>query len=143
MVSLGEIDIRVHVLKQSKDQNRPVNDIINDIIAHYLSFLIDLQAKGYKVYCWAPIASQSDLSPIDPAFPRYGTETDRNKATLYFTDRLNELCIPHGIKVLSIARLMMNDDLKTRTEYLSLDHFHLSQSAMPLALPFLKENNLI
>ncbi len=143
MVSLGEIDIRVHALKQAELQDRAVSDVINDILANYLSFLTDFQSKGYKVYCWAPIATQSDSSPQDPAFPRYGTETARNEATLYFTDKLSELCAPYGIDVLSIARLMMDDNLKTRTEYLSSDYFHLSQSAMPLALPILREHKLI
>ena len=136
--SLGEIDLRVHVIPQSRRQQRTYQEIVNDILAEYFSFLLSLKESGYHVYCWGPIASQPEICPIDPAFPRNGTETERNMATLYFTYQLALLCQQHGIPFLSIFDQMITDDFHTKEEYLSADHCHLSQQALALAEPIWK-----
>ncbi len=143
VISVGEIDIRVHVFKQSALQDRNVNNIIDDILDNYMKFLKILQAKGYHLYCWAPIATQSDNAPLDPDYPRNGTEIARNKATLYFSDRLTELCSPISIPVLSIAHEMIDPGFLTRQEFLSSDQVHLSQTAMNLADPQLQKWGLL
>lgn len=132
---LGEIDLRVHVFRQTALQQRTYQDIVDDILAEYLPFLVALQQKGYHVYCWGPIASQRDVCPIDPEFPRNGTETERNLATAYFTEQLAAGCRQHHIGFLSVFKQMITDDFQTIEEYLSADHCHLSQRALPLAQP--------
>lgn len=131
--SLGEIDLRVHVFRQTEIQNRPYQQIVKDILSHYLKFLILLKDKGYNVYCWGPVASQGDSCPPDPNFPRNGCETDRNKATAYFNEQLYLLCQQHGIGFMSIFDKMITSDYRTMTQYLSSDQCHLSQRALPLA----------
>ena len=131
--SLGEIDIRVHVFKQSALQQQPFSKIVDDILSEYITFLIFLKEMGYTVYCWSPIASQRENCPIDPQFPRVGTEEDRNKATEYFNSQLAVLCQRHNIGFLSIFNNMITDEYQTIDSYLSEDHCHLSQSALSLA----------
>ncbi len=133
--SLGEIDLRVHVFPQAKRQNRPYQEIVNDILTKYLSFLLSLKERGFQVYCWGPIASQRDNCPIDPTCPRNGSEKERNMATLYFTQQLAALCRQHDIAFMSIFDQMVTDDLQTKEEYLSADQFHLGQRALELAAP--------
>lgn len=133
--SLGEIDLRAHVYPQAKLQQRTYQEIINDILVEYLSFLVSLKEKGYHVYCWGPIASQREICPIDPAFPRSGTEIERNMATLYFTQQLSLLCEQHDIVFMSIFDQMITNDFLTIEKYLSADHCHLSQRALALAQP--------
>ncbi len=130
---LGEIDIRVHVFSQSLIQNRNYTEIIDDILAEYIKFLSGLKNKGFQIYCWGPIASQSESCPLDPNFPRNGTEKERNIATEYFTFKLNELCNKNQIPFMSIFKHMINANYTTLEQYLSADHCHLSQSALPLA----------
>lgn len=137
--SLGEIDLRVHVFPQSKLQNKPYQKIVDDILTEYLSFLLSLKERGFHVYCWGPIASQRDNCPIDPAYPRNGSETERNMATLYFTQQLAVLCRQHDIPFMSIFDQMITDDFQTMDEYLSPDHCHLGQRALALAAPIWKK----
>lgn len=132
---LGEIDLRVHVFKQAKLQNRPYQVIVDDILSEYIQFLISLKDQGYQVYCWGPIASQTESCPLDPMFPRNGTEIERNKATAYFNLQLSALCQKSGIQYLSIFDKMVTADYRTLEQYLSPDRCHLSQSALSLAIP--------
>lgn len=132
---LGEIDLRVHVFKQTKLQNRTYQQIVDDILTEYIRFLIWLKDHGYQVYCWGPIASQTESCPLDPMFPRNGTEIERNKATAYFNQRLSALCQKYGIVYLSIFDKMVTDDYRTLEQYLSPDRCHLSQRALSLAIP--------
>ena len=132
---LGEIDLRVHVWKQAALQNRTYQQIVDDILAQYIQFLLWLQEEGFHVSCWGPIASQKESCPLDPMFPRNGTEKERNLATAYFNQRLSEMCGEHGILFLSIFDKMVTPDFETCGQYLSADCCHLGQSALSLALP--------
>lgn len=131
---LGEIDLRVHVFKQTKLQNRTYQQITDDILAEYIRFLIYLKEQRYRVYCWGPIASQTEACPPDPMFPRNGTEIERNRATAYFNRQLSDLCQKYGIIYLSIFDKMITDNYQTLEQYLSPDRCHLSQNALSLAL---------
>ncbi len=130
---LGEIDLRVHVFKQARLQNKNYTQIVDDILSEYIQFLITLKKKGYQVYCWGPIASQTQNCPLDPMFPRNGLETERNAATAYFNRQLSSLCRRHNIIFLSIFDKMITDSYHTLEQYLSADRCHLSQRALPLA----------
>ena len=59
-VALGEIDIRAHVFKEVENQGRSYEEICDDIIANYMELLKDIQSKGFKAFCWGPIASMPD-----------------------------------------------------------------------------------
>ena len=143
VLSLGEIDIRVHVFKQAEKQKKTVEEIIESVLDEYLIFMNGLKERGFSVFCWGPIASQKDDTPQDPMFPRIGTEIQRNKATAYFNERLEELCLEQGIGFLSIFRELITDEYRTRGEYLSDDNFHLGQKAMELALPVFRKKGLL
>lgn len=131
--TLGEIDLRVHVFQQTLRQQKTYQEIVDDILTNYFSFLLQLKEKNYNLYVWGPIASQSDDCPVDPNFPRNGSEEDRNKATAYFNQQLSAFCSEQGIGFLSVFEQMITPDFKTRTEYLSTDRCHLGQSALPIA----------
>lgn len=136
---LGEIDLRVHVFKQTALQNRSYQQVVDDILAQYMQFLLWLQESGYQVACWGAIASQKDSCPLDPKFPRNGSEKERNLATAYFNRRLSEMCREHSILFLSIFEQMITQDYRTLDEYLSPDCCHLGQKALTLALPELQK----
>ncbi|MBR3306647.1 MAG: SGNH/GDSL hydrolase family protein [Lachnospiraceae bacterium] len=143
ILSLGEVDIRVHVLLQAEAQNKTVETVLDEILANYSALIGKLREKGYEIYCWGPIASQKDDSPVNPDFPRYGSERARNRATFLFNEKLRDLCKETGAVYMSIFGKMVSEDFLTREEFLSPDHFHLGQKAMEAALPVFREAGLI
>lgn len=128
----GEIDCRVHVIKQAEKKfNGNYEMVIDEIILHYCEFLIWLKQYG-DVWCWGPVASQSEKTPIDPGFPRYGKECDRNKVTAYFNNKLRSACEENGIGFITVYPKLIDDNGMTKEQYY-LDGVHLNQSAVSLA----------
>ncbi len=138
---LGEIDLRVHVFQQTQKQHKAYEEIVDNILKQYMTFLCSLKAKGYQVYCWGPIATQKDSCPLDPNFPRVGSEMFRNKATAYFNQQLSDLCALQDIGFLSIFPQIVTTEYETLDQYLSSDKCHLSQSALPFAIEGFKKIN--
>lgn len=134
MFVMGEIDIRAHVFKECKAKGKKYEEIVDDILENYLVMMKGVINKGYNVLCFGPIASQSEDTPMDDMFVRYGSEVERNTATEYFTNKINHLCLENNIGFLSIFNKMITSDYHTRTEYLCEDGCHLSQSALNLVI---------
>lgn len=145
MVTLGEVDLRAHVFRQVSIQNRDWRTIIDDITENYISFLKFIKERGFNAGCWGPIASQSDLVPPDQKskYPRTGSEKERNKATEYFNQRMNELCRNEDIMYITLFDELIDEEYRTKTEYYATDGVHLGQAAMKLALPLLREKGFL
>lgn len=137
LCSFGEIDLRVHVLRRAKERQIEYERIIDDILLSYMEFLLML-AKQNTVWVWGPIPSQVDGSKINPNYPYYGTETERNKATEYFNNKLQELCDKYGFTYLSIFKYLIMDNYKTKADYIA-DGCHLSQKAWIFAIEEFKK----
>ena len=133
--SFGEIDIRVHVLKQAELRKISVENVVDDILEHYYTLLTKLKDRGYEVWCWGPIATQQDSNEQDELFPHYGSERERNKASEYFNDALKSWCDANGVGFMSIFKAMIDENYMTKVEYLSADGCHLGQRARELAEP--------
>ncbi len=129
----GEIDIRVHILKQADKNAISCQAVTDDVIAEYGKYLLFLKEHYPKVYAWGPIASQSDLAPVDKNYPRIGSMIERNRVTRYFNEKLREFCDSNGIVYISIYDKLMDNELNTLDEYYCSDHIHLGQNAMRLA----------
>ena len=127
----GEIDCRVHIQKQSEKQHRPIEEIIDDVLKNYEALLLMLKNKGYHVIVYGPIPSQSDKVEIDPLFPRYGTEIERNKITKLFNQKLEILCKKDNLEFKTLFYTLLNDDMTTKDEYL-VDHVHLRAESFEL-----------
>ena len=143
IVSMGEIDCRVHIQKQSEKQQRSIDEIIDDVLKNYEQFLLLLKNRGYKVIVYGPIPTQSDTAPFDENFPRYGTEIERNKITQIFNKKLEKMCEKDGIEFKTLFNKLINDDMTTKSEFLSvLDNVHLgSQAYYLLKELFIKQDN--
>ncbi len=134
VVSLGEIDIRCHVYKQTQLQNRPYTAIVDDILDNYIDMLIYIQEHGYKVYVWGPISSQRDDAGEVEGLPAIGSEKERNIATRYFTDNIRKRLLEHGIEFMTIFEQIVSINYETDKKYICEDKCHLSQSAFDLAI---------
>ena len=62
--SLGEIDLRAHVFRETVRQQKDYQEIVDDIIRNYAEFMDYLNGKGFNVVCYGPIASQKDSWPV-------------------------------------------------------------------------------
>ena len=143
MLSLGEIDCRVHVIKQAEKQNKQVNEVIDEILNNYFKYIEILKSKKYKIICFAPIASQKDECIINPELPRYGSEEQRNKLTKIFHEKLKEKCTQNNVYYLSFIDKLMDSDYQTNKDYLNTDNLHLSQKALNIAIEELYNQNFI
>ena len=146
---LGEIDLRVHVLRQAIIQNISVHKIIQNILDVYLKELDYLRQK-YKINIsvYGPIASQISTRPCyGPiasqihGFPCFGSEEERNKVTLLFNELLEHSCKDLGFTFITIAPKIINKNYLTKSEYIA-DGCHLSQKAYPLVQTELEKKGL-
>lgn len=142
ILCFGEIDIRCHVIKQSKVQNKTTEEIIDNIINNYAKFIKYLQEKDYKIITWAPIASPKDIWTDNPDYPKIGTEDERNYATKIFNEKLEQLSKEHNFINCSIFPKIIDKDNKTIEKYIA-DECHLSQKALPLMVEEFSNKGLL
>ena len=144
MFTMGEIDIRAHVFKETEKQGCSFEAIVDGILENYVDMMKSVRDKGYTVSCFGPIASQSDGVPADEeVFTRFGTEEDRNRATGYFTHRLEEMLKIESIPFLSVFEQMVSEDGYTKYQYLCPDLCHLGQAALPLVKEELRQKGIL
>ncbi len=132
LCSFGEIDIRVHAIKQAERQGVPIRSIVEDIINNYLKFLLFLKKRNH-VLVWGTIALTKEGAYRDPLWPYYGSEKERNITTEYFNERLKLVCKENNITYISLFNYLVDKNYITKGEYL-YDGYHLSQKAWAFAV---------
>ena len=130
----GEPDCRVHVIKQARRQNRPVEAVMDDIIKNYGAFLLKLKRQGFKVYVYSPIASQKGNMEIDPVFKRFNSETERNEILIKFEKKLSDFCQANHLTFISVLHELLNQDMTSKGEYYMPDGVHLNDKGRELIL---------
>jgi hypothetical protein len=125
----GEIDCRVHVKKQAEQSKISISNVIDNILHNYEEYLLYLRDMGYRVIAYGPVSSQKDSVKIDSAFPRYGSELERNKITEQFNKKLYEFCGKNRIAYFSVYEFLINSDGSTKGEYFC-DGVHLNLKAL-------------
>lgn len=141
LLSFGEIDIRVHILKQSKLQNKSLKQIIKLTISRYYNLISYLYSHGYKIIIYGPIASAKE-SVIVERFSSYGSCKDRNKATDEFTRQLIELTKQYNIPFITIFYEMIDENYETKDSFL-MDNIHLSSNFLFMIINLLKKHNIL
>lgn len=145
MFCFGEVDIRAHLIKQSKLQNRPVVDLVVECVDRYIEAITYYKKFEVPIMIWGPIASWSDEKEYTGG-PSFGTNQERNLVTFAFNTALQMECLREGFNFISIFYSMVNDDMTTKSELLDDwegSHMHLSQRAMPLILDTFRKRNFI
>lgn len=141
----GEVDNRAHLIKQSRLQNKNIDEIVEECVYRYLNSI-----KYYKKYTdnilfWGPIASWSDEKPYTTG-PTYGTNVERNLVTEKFNILLKQKSEENGFGFISVFHEMLNSDMTTKSYCLD-DwegcHIHLHQRFLPVILEEFKKNKLI
>jgi hypothetical protein len=136
LLSYGEVDCRVHVVKQAEAQNKSLQDIVNNIVWRYSNAILSVRETHSKVIVYAPVASCNCNHPDakvceENEYPHIGPPELRNFATKAFSKALIDKFENTDIGVLSIFDQLSDDNLKTIDSFY-MDSVHLSQKAMPL-----------
>lgn len=130
LLCFGEIDCRLHILKQAKIQNKDVNTTVEDCVKRYFSFIKEIKAKGYEVLVWNVVATAVDSVQNGEGYPKQGTCEERNSLTKHFNEELKKLLVDESIKFISIFDKLVDGKNLTKEEFY-MDPTHLSQKIMP------------
>ena len=140
MFCFGEVDNRAHLIKQSRIQERSIDDITYECVSRYMNATLYYKKFNREIIIWGPHASWSDEKPYSG--PSYGSNIERNNVTKIFNEYLHKFCLKNNFKFVSIFEEMLNSD-GTTNPYYFMDNIHLSQTAMPTIIEKLKKLNLI
>lgn len=142
ILSFGEIDCRVHILRQAELMGIPWQQVVCNVVQHYSRLICFLNNKGFNVFVYGPVGSQSDEVGFDPSYPRYGNEKIRNEITKNFTDCLIKFCSEKNIPVISILTNLVSNDLTTNDKFYR-DGVHLNDEGRELLMDELVKLHLI
>jgi lysophospholipase L1-like esterase len=142
MLCFGEIDIRVHLLKQKEIEGVDCDEIVMKCVEKYFITINKLIKWGFKVIIFGPVASATKNIIIDN-YSSYGTTQERNHLTRLFNKYLENKCEKYHIHFISLFEEMVDEQDNTKAD-LFLDEIHLSSKALPLILGKIKKGiNLI
>lgn len=145
MFCFGEVDIRAHLIKQSKLQDRPVIDLVLECVDRYIDAVKYYKKYGIGIVVWGPIASWCEQKQYTGG-PSFGTNQERNLITCAFNVALQIACTKENFEFVTIFYDMLNDDITTNPDFLDDwegSHMHLSQRAMPTILKTFESKGLI
>jgi hypothetical protein len=136
LLSYGEIDCRVHILRQAEKQGKTKYSVAIGCAARYFRFVLEVFWLGYKnliVYA-APPTPYNTPTPEDLRYnedlPHSGSYEDRRYVTSVFNKALKRMCKRSGIHFLSVEDVVLKDGL-VKDDSFFMDKVHLSQKVMP------------
>ncbi len=135
LLSFGEIDIRVHVIKQALMSNVSIEKIVDDLTTRFINFSkIFFTEFRIPLLLWEPISTVPQFYKMHPSI---GSEKERNYATELFSNLLKKkssFMRDKGLKIYSFG--IFN---KTTTNYdthidYKEDGLHLNLNGFQLAI---------
>jgi hypothetical protein len=141
MLCAGEIDCRMHLIRQKELQNKSLEEIVQECVCRYFQVILEIKNMGFKVIIWGvPGTANIDCFELKDknTFPHYGTYKERNQATKIFNNKIEYLCKLNDVLFLSIFDDLIDDNGKTKITEYYMDEFHVSQKVMPLIISKLK-----
>ena len=116
LLSFGEIDIRAHVIKAAIKERISVRESAIRTATKYSIAISEIINLGFSVLIHGVHASGSIYN--NKTFPAVGRLEDRNYAVKEFNQYLRNFCISQSIPFASLDSLVIDDNLKTRNEYM-------------------------
>ncbi len=132
MLMLGEIDCRVHLIKQAKSQKKPVSVVVKKCVDNYFSSIEEIKNAGYQIIVWGVIPS-TRFEVQDDSYPTVGTCRERNEVTKLFNLHLEAKAKSKNLPFLSLYNDLVDADGLTNMKYF-IDLIHLSTRAIPLVI---------
>lgn len=123
ILSFGEIDLRVHVVKAAVREGITIQASALRTASRYITCLEAIAAAGYTLLC---VGVHGSGSFYNPTFPLFGRSEDRNAAILLFNEALQAACAQRGLLFASLSDLVLDrKTLQSRPAYMA-DHCHLN-----------------
>jgi len=154
ILSFGEIDCRYHLLKQSKLQEKDIEEVIVECVERYVQSVKEIVKDNFywinKIGFWGPIAStwlgdecSNKDCPIADRMPMRNFVTSKFNTILKDKiDKFNKEFWKTNFYYLSIFEFLIDDKYFTKKEYY-MDNIHLNQKTWPLIENELKEKGFL
>jgi hypothetical protein len=138
LLCYGEIDCRVHILKQAELKKTNADIITKECAERYFGTVQEIKNLGFNVIVWAAIPTKScDIFKYvedKEKYPHYGSYAKRNQITKIFNDTLEQQCKENSILFTSLFDKLIDENLRAKDKEYYIDSVHLSQKAMPLII---------
>lgn len=132
MFVFGEIDCRVHLIREAKKQKRNINEVVCECVDRYFILIKDFAQKGYSPIVWC-ITPSTIFNLPNIELPTFRNWKERNNVTRIFNKQLNKLAKKQKYPVISIYNKLIDKNGRTNMNYF-IDPIHLSTNALPLVL---------
>jgi hypothetical protein len=137
VVSAGEIDCRVHLIKQAIKQNKSFEEICGVLTDKFIDYLATIKNMGYNVCLLMPPPTK--FKEEDTAeYPSFGSETERNEITKCLIQAYIAKCEQYEIPTIGVLNDTVTEDNKTIKKYL-WDGIHYSRIVLPQLILQLRE----
>jgi len=140
LLSFGEIDCRVHLVKQANKQGVTLQTVVEACLDEYFKVVREISDMGYKVIVYNACPARKgtkvrslDYKNAEIELTALGQWKDRNEAIRLFNTGAKHRCNEHGYKFLANAHHIVDRTGKLIPWFL-MDAVHLSQRAMPATL---------
>lgn len=130
ILSFGEIDIRVHCIKQALLAQISVRESTLRIASRYMEVLQQISEFGYKI---AVIGIHASSIYTTRDFPAYGPMTERNRAAKVFNEAVAQWCNDNLHPFFTLSSLAMDDNYEYNPSIMS-DCCHLDQNPILQAI---------
>ncbi|KZR70149.1 lipoprotein NlpI [Prochlorococcus marinus str. MIT 1313] len=118
----GEIDLRMHINRIIKNQNKSMQEVCNGVLKLYLNFIDQIRGRGFDVIISGPHCGGGD------AFIEYSITasiTERNNACAYINDKLASECMARSVPFLTLFDLAVDQSTLLENTSLFRDFHHL------------------
>jgi hypothetical protein len=132
LFGFGEIDCRVHLLKQVEKQSEDIETVVKNCVERYIGAIAELK-RDFQIIIWGVIPSTTAKETTNVRFPQYGSCLERNKVTKIFNKHLENLAHKHGFLFVTVFDQLVHKNGLTNDAYY-IDQVHLSQRAMPFTI---------
>ena len=140
LLSFGEIDCRVHLVKQAHKKTVPLEAAVDACLDEYFKVVREIMALGYKVIVYnitPPRFSKKhrgvDYEKSEAELVAVGTWEQRQKAATLFNAGAKHRCETSRAKFLETTHHLIDKRGRLMPFFL-MDNVHLAQRAMPATL---------
>ncbi len=133
LLSFGEIDCRHYIPKVAIEQNRTIEDCVNEVINRYTSNCVRLLKDKFRVMILGPYVCPEDHAHVNKF-------EDIVKAKLYYNEKIGEYCEENGILYIPVFQKSLSEkwDEKPYPSYFN-DSSHLGPCMVPTILDAMKD----
>lgn len=132
----GEIDVRVHIGRVRDREKRTLEDIVADLVEHYLNAVERSAQKGVR--CAVAAVLPPSEKGLNASYPFYGSLGERVEIQRVLNQHLRAACKERGLLFLDYVDFYANSDGSLNHAF-SDGHVHIRSQHAQHALKMLRE----